>query len=148
MAGISKVIEICLSITLATVFIHAGVTKLIHPDEFIKDILSYQLLPYQIAFVSAYSLPPLEILAGLSFLKSSWRIASAWLVLLMTSVFIAAITSAWIRGLDISCGCFGPSDEPANYLEIFLRDILIITIAVLIIWLTKKNAFQSNETNL
>jgi putative oxidoreductase len=29
------------------------------------------------------------------------------LLLVLTAVFIAAITSAWIRGLDIRCGCFG-----------------------------------------
>ena len=42
------------------------------------------------------------------------------LLLALTVVFIAAITSAWMRGLDIRCGCFGAaSTAPLAYDLVF-----------------------------
>jgi hypothetical protein len=42
------------------------------------------------------------------------------------TAFIVAIAAAWLRGLDISCGCFGSSEGETNYLWLILRDLLIV----------------------
>jgi len=46
-------------------------------------------------------------------------------------VFIAALIAAWIRGLDITCGCFGGADK-GRYAWWLTRDVaLLVAIVVL-----------------
>lgn len=111
---------------LAGLFIYAGTIKLIQPDTFLSDIESYRMMPYSLAWLMAFYLPPLEILCGLGLLLPKFRKPSAYLLMLLMVVFILAIAAAWLRGLDISCGCFGSSEEPANYLWLIVRDLLIL----------------------
>lgn len=118
-------VQLIARLILAGLFIYAGTIKLIQPDTFLSDIESYRMMPYALAWLTAFYLPPLEIVFGLGLLLPKFRKPSAYLLLLLTVVFILAITAAWLRGLDISCGCFGSSEEPANYLWLIVRDLLI-----------------------
>lgn len=113
---------------LAGLFVYAGVVKMLRPDLFFADILSYQLLPVWAALVVAYLLAPLEVLVGLGLLWKPTRGAAVLLGVAMMTVFIVAIMSAWARGLDISCGCFGGNSEAAaSYPWLIFRDLLFIT---------------------
>jgi uncharacterized membrane protein YphA (DoxX/SURF4 family) len=49
-------------------------------------------------------------------------------------VFIAALASAWSRGLDISCGCFGHEDATANFPLLLARDCVLFLCATAIVW--------------
>jgi uncharacterized membrane protein YphA (DoxX/SURF4 family) len=89
------------------VFLVAGVLKVLDPAHFAADIDHFRLLPYFAVAPLALYLPWLEIICGLAVFVSAWRRSALVLLLVMTVVFIAAITSAWMRGLDIRCGCFG-----------------------------------------
>ena len=48
-------------------------------------------------------------------------------------VFIAAVSSAWARGLSIDCGCFGGGGQVAagqtKYLQEILRDVGLLALA-------------------
>jgi putative oxidoreductase len=89
------------------VFLVAGVLKVIDPARFAADIDHFRLLPYFAVAPLALYLPWLEIICGLAVLVGAWRRSALVLLFALTVVFIAAITSAWMRGLDIRCGCFG-----------------------------------------
>lgn len=99
----SFVIRLAIGIT----FLYAGVIKALAPVDFFHSILKYDLVSWRPLVISmAFYLPWLEIVCGAALvLKQSH--AALVLLLAMTSVFTAAIASAMIRGLDISCGCFG-----------------------------------------
>ena len=133
MAGIKVVIVWGLRLALAAVFLYAGVVKLISPDAFLADIESYRLLPYRAAWLIAYYLPALEVLVGVAILVPAWNRAAALVMGGMMGVFILALLSAWARGLDISCGCFGRSPETRQYLWLFVRDILLV-VALVGVW--------------
>lgn len=113
-------------IVLAGLFIYAGAIKFIQPEVFLADVESYRLLPYWLAWGVALYLPPFEIVCGLALLFPRIRNAGGSILILLMGVFIVAIAVAWIRGLDISCGCFGNSGESANYLWLIVRDLLIV----------------------
>ncbi|MEM7672879.1 MAG: MauE/DoxX family redox-associated membrane protein [Verrucomicrobiota bacterium] len=115
---------------LALVFIYAAIVKIWRPDQFLQDILSYQLLDYQMAWFVAYGLPPLELLAGVSIFFEAWRRVAGGLIFLMMVAFTLALISAWMRGLDISCGCFGKSDAAADYPILLIRDISLACLAL------------------
>lgn len=124
-----------LRIGLATTFVWAGTIKALDPSQFVADIDSYDLVPYRLAILVALYLPWLEILCGVCILIP--RLSGASLVILtaLTIVFLAAIASAWLRGLDISCGCFGAGNKPASYPWLLLRDLgLLAAILFVAIW--------------
>jgi putative oxidoreductase len=110
---------------LAGLFIYAGVIKLMKPDLFLADIESYRLVPYSLAWLTAFYLPPLEILCGIGLLLPKLHKPAGLIMLGLILVFLIAIISAWGRGLDISCGCFGATSEATNYVWLVGRDLLI-----------------------
>lgn len=118
---------------LAGLFLWAGTRKVMEPEQFLQDIESYQLLPYRWAWLTSIWLPFLEITAAAALLTTRcWAQAGAALIGGMLLVFLVAIISAWARGLSLSCGCFGASDEPANYPWLVVRDLLMMGLVVVI----------------
>lgn len=89
------------------VFLFAGVSKALDPAAFALAIYHYKVLPWKSSAVLALYLPYLEIVSAGGLLFRSTRQAALVVILLMTVLFTAALISAAVRGLDISCGCFG-----------------------------------------
>lgn len=92
---------------LGAVFIYAAIAKLRSPQEFADSIASYRIIPDPIVNLWAFGLPLFELICGVFLLtRYLCRIGllSSMSLLIM---FFAAILSAELRGLPISCGCFG-----------------------------------------
>ncbi|RFC48394.1 MAG: putative membrane protein YphA, DoxX/SURF4 family [Verrucomicrobia bacterium] len=123
-------------ILLATVFLAAGLLKVKDPIRFAEDIRNYQLMADPVPAGLALSLPWLEILAALGILTGLLYRGSLVLLAGMTLVFMVAITTAWARGLDISCGCFGErSGNATNYpLHLFENGVLLALAGVLLLY--------------
>jgi len=93
---------------LAGVFIYAGFLKGSDPVAFAGQVAAYQLLPYAFNYLVAAMLPFVELLCGILLLLNR-RVRPALLVLFgLNSVFVLALFSVVLRGLDIDCGCFHP----------------------------------------
>ena len=86
------------------------------------------------AYWAAYFLPALELVCGVGVLIPKLRKEAAFLIVVMMLVFIVAIISAWVRGLDISCGCFGGSEATANYPWLIFRDIVFMALCAPLIF--------------
>ena len=93
-------------IVLGCVFIVASIEKAANPASFITSIGNYRLAGYDVAAVMATVLPWIELLCGMALLFGVFTRGGALLSFAMLVVFTVAVTSAVIRGLDISCGCF------------------------------------------
>jgi uncharacterized membrane protein YphA (DoxX/SURF4 family) len=121
-----KLLHLLVRFVLAGIFIYAGLIKYLHPDVFLVDIEGYRLLPYPLAWVLAFYLPPVEIICGVLLLFSGiYRRSAAVILIVLMLLFMIAILSAWIRGLDISCGCFGAAKNSTNYPLLIIRDLVI-----------------------
>jgi putative oxidoreductase len=132
-------------ITLAGLFLWAGIRKVMEPELFLQDIESYELLPYRWAWLTSIWLPFLEITAGAALLTTRrWAQAGAVIIGGMLLVFLVAIISAWARGLSLSCGCFGASTEPANYSWLVVRDLLMLGLVGAIFLTTKHTKYTKN----
>ncbi len=112
-------------------FLWAGTVKVVHPGLFYGDILSYQLVPDSLAVVAAWYLPWFECVCGAALFCGKTRPAARLGLLVLVAVFALALVSAWVRGLDISCGCFGSSGLRNRYGWWLLRDA---GIALLLWW--------------
>lgn len=125
---ITSVLLLLLRVVLAGAFIVAGALKIADPQAFLVDIQNYRMVPYPVAFATALYLPWLEVVLGLALLIPRTAIPSGLLLFGLMTFFTIAIASAWWRGLDISCGCFGKSavEGGPQYLRAIVRDLLML----------------------
>ncbi len=133
-----KVIAV-LRLAVAAVFLVAGVMKIwdfaharsATPD-FTITIQHYELLSPDLSMLLAVYLPWLEVIAALALFARPLALGAAAALLGMSVMFLAAIGSAWWRGLNIACGCFGKDEATTDYRLLILRDLaLLAAIAVL-----------------
>ncbi len=119
---------------MGALFLYAGAIKTIDPLQFQNDIQGYQLLPQAMIYPVAVFLPWLEVICGLS-LWIGWGRRGALLIQTgAMSVFILGVTQAWIRGLDISCGCFGHITDKPQYLWWLVRDTIFLVTLIWLLW--------------
>jgi putative oxidoreductase len=126
-------IVVALRIVIAAMFIYAGVTKAVTPLRFATDIANFHLLPWMLTMPLALYLPWLEMGCGVALLL--WRLDRGALLLLfgLTSIFVVALVSARIRGIDISCGCFGHGTRDLSFTSHLVLDLGILTILLLLL---------------
>ena len=99
--------RLALSGCVTGVYLWAGASKLADPAAFAFAIDNYRLLPWPAAVGVAHALPWLEIVAALALWVSRWRAGALGILTGLGLVFVVALGSAMVRGLDIACGCFG-----------------------------------------
>ena len=120
-------------LVLGGVFLYAGVSKVFDPGGLAASIRSYGLgLPEWFVTLSAYALPPFEVLLGLYLLVGLFTRTSAWVTNGMMILFIVALAQGALRGLQIDCGCFGSasSDEASSLWVDILRDLGLLTLGL------------------
>lgn len=92
---------------LGGVFIFAGVAKLGQLQGFVQIVHEYEILPYSLAQIYGYVLPPLEVAFGVFLvLGLLLRINSSVSILVLIS-FVIAKGIIFARGMELPCGCFG-----------------------------------------
>ena len=96
------------------VWIVAGWLKLPDPAESVRAVRAYDLLPESIVPTVGHGLPILEVVVGMLLILGAGTRIAAGLSFLMQAAFIVGIASAWARGLEIECGCFGGGGASAS----------------------------------
>src|SRR5438045_8695447 len=107
------------------IFIYAGVLKMLDPVQFANDIDNYKTLPWLISVRLAFYLPWLEIFCGLAVVFRFLYRGGLSILTALIAVFIGATVAAKLRGLDITCGCFGHASQHWNF---FLHMAIVLAI--------------------
>ncbi len=133
-------VSMVLRMILGGLFIYAGWLKIADPALFAGNIAGYKLLPPFGNYLVAATLPWVEFICGLLLVMNIRLQAGATLVLLMNAIFIIALASAIIRGLDIDCGCFRQGGAKTTPWNALLRDVALMagTLALLRLELRKE----------
>lgn len=119
-------------IVLGAVFLYAGGIKIINPVAFAGSVAAYQILPYAGNYLLAATMPWIELFCG-ALLVTGWRVrGAAALIAAMNLVFMAALFSTVVRGLDIDCGCFKQGGEKTSAWTAIFRDIMFFIAAVFV----------------
>jgi putative oxidoreductase len=92
---------------LAAILAYAGVAKVLDPARFVADLDNYRLVPAIVAYGAGLLVPWVEIASAAALLIRPLRLGGWLLAFLLGAGFAVFVGSAWLRGLDISCGCFG-----------------------------------------
>jgi uncharacterized membrane protein YphA (DoxX/SURF4 family) len=119
------------------VWIAAGVLKLPDPAESVRAVRAYQMLPEAIVPTVGYGLPALEVVVGVLLIVGLGTRVVAGVSALLQAAFIIGISSAWARGLQIDCGCFGGGgtveDATAAYPWDIARDVGLFILSGLLV---------------
>jgi len=116
------------------VFVVAGLLKVPDPAAAVRAVRAYRLLAEPLVAPVAFGLPVLEIAVGLALLAGVFVRTAAVASAVLLVVFIAAVGSAWVRGLQIDCGCFGNGGQVAagetSYPLEIVRDVGLLLVAL------------------
>jgi len=120
-------IRLILRLVLGGLFLWSGIAKLKNPIEFADAIRNFEIIGDPFAAVFALFIPWVEIVAALAVMSGLAGRGGAAVLTLSLAVFTIAIASAWMRGLDISCGCFGGSG-PINYPRKMIENFALLAL--------------------
>jgi uncharacterized membrane protein YphA (DoxX/SURF4 family) len=119
---------------LGVVLVVAGALKLPDPAAAVRAVRAYRLLPEALVGPLAFGLPVVEIAVGLALLLGVFVRTAAIASAVLMVVFLAAVGSAWVRGLQIDCGCFGGGGQVAAgqtaYPGEVARDVGLLLVAL------------------
>ncbi|HET6150646.1 MAG TPA: MauE/DoxX family redox-associated membrane protein [Polyangia bacterium] len=125
-------LAILLRLGLGGLLLVAGALKLRDPAGFAVEIANYQLLPALAPYLAA-ALPVTEIVLGLGLASfpRAWRRPAALGVGLLLLIFALSVASAYLRGINIACGCFGGGGDAIGPLTLLRNLGLLIAVAAL-----------------
>jgi hypothetical protein len=86
-------------------------------------------VPWPVAVTLALWLPFLEMVAGAGILIPALRTGALAIITALLITFTAALFSAWWRGLNIDCGCFGAALGHETIIQGLGRDGLLLVMA-------------------
>jgi uncharacterized membrane protein YphA (DoxX/SURF4 family) len=121
-------------LVLAGVFLYAGAMKAMDPGLFLLDVRSFQILRDPWAAMLALGLPWLEIAAALALALGGWARGALLVMAGMLVAFGIALGSAWSRGLDVTCGCFGAGENHTDFVEVIARDAVLLAMVGFVAW--------------
>ena len=135
-AGIAKILDLDQLIAdvqhlrFANAFADLRNLSLANPAEFANDIDNYKILPWSVSVALAFYLPWLEILCALGLVFRFFYRGALSILTLLIVVFTLATIAAKVRGLDITCGCFGHASQNWSF-PAHLATNLAILVALL-----------------
>jgi uncharacterized membrane protein YphA (DoxX/SURF4 family) len=120
------------------VWIVAGLLKLPDLPSSVRAVRAYQLLPEAIVPAVGYALPIVEVAVGILLVVGLLVRASAVVSAVLFLAFVIGISSAWARGLQIDCGCFGGGGYDANATDKYpweiARDLGLLFASLWLVW--------------
>jgi uncharacterized membrane protein YphA (DoxX/SURF4 family)/thiol-disulfide isomerase/thioredoxin len=126
---------LALRLILGALFLYAGIQKAIDLPDATLAVHGYALTPGWLVHPVALGLTLLEITLGLLLLPGLFTRFAAGGVAVLAAIFLVALVQAKVRGLDISCGCFGGggSGKGVSWLDL-VREPLILSVALYLAW--------------
>src|SRR6266436_9360225 len=115
------------------IFIYAGAIKALDPVQFANDIDNYKILSWPISVALAFYLPWLEIFCGVTLIVRLLHRGALSILTALILLFTLATIAAKVRGLDITCGCFGHASQNWSFPAHLATNVAILT-ALMALW--------------
>ena len=120
------------------VWIVAGALKLPDPVASAQAVRAYEILPESLVPTVGFLLPAIEVVVGICLVLGVLTRAGGLVSAVLFAVFTAGIASAWARGLEIDCGCFGgggaKEGASSEYPFEIARDVALLLVSL---WLVR-----------
>lgn len=126
-------------LALALVFVAAAPQKILDPSAFAVSVASYLILPDVLVNFTALTLPWLEMIVAILLVCRAWTGPALLLANAMLLAFLAAVTSAYVRGIDLNCGCFSSAPSASEDMIFYIvRDIVFVVIGLTAAWMYRR----------
>lgn len=137
-------------LVVGMLFIVVGAGKIADPILFSKEIANYRLLPELLINWSAIIIPWVEVVCGIMLIAGIRLRANAIIISALLIAFNIMVASAWMRGLDINCGCYSNIAKQTVGLPKILENFGFLFLSILIFIFPKKSLSldKFTETNL
>lgn len=121
---------------LAVMWIYSGSTKLGNHMTVTQSIEAYEIFTPYWSNLLANIIGPAEIAGGLILMLGIKIRPAGWVSVGVLVLFVIGLASAYHRGLQLDCGCFGPNPEGASddLLVAIVRDIGLIAATLFMIY--------------
>ena len=144
-AGLTKILNLDQLIAdlqhlrFASAFTDLGNLSLANAAEFASDIDNFKLLRWPVSVALAFYLPWLEIFCALGLAFRFLYRGALSIITLSVVVFTLAIIAAKVRGLDITCGCFGHASQNWSFPSHLATNLAILA-GLLVLWVSNRSA--------
>lgn len=118
--------------------------SLANPADFARDIDNFKILPWPISVALALYVPWLEIICALGLVFRFLYRGALSILIVSIVVFTLAIMAAKVRGLDITCGCFGHASQHWSFPSHLATNVAIL--AGLLVLLFKATSGNRRQT--
>lgn len=133
-APVSALFALAARLVLAGVFLYAGVLKALQPQEFLLDVRSFQMLRDPWAASLALVLPWIEIFCGIALVLGGWTRGACLVLGGLLCAFAIAFVQAWVRDIDVTCGCFGKTENKTNFVQSLAIDAALLALTGFVWW--------------
>jgi uncharacterized membrane protein YphA (DoxX/SURF4 family) len=116
-------------VAIGLVFLAAALAKIGDATYFAQQVHNFRLAPIWSEHLVAMTLPWIELVAGLALVVGPRRRAGALIVLALMLLFTIAVGTAWARGLDFTCGCFGKASASGIGARKFFENVGLTLLA-------------------
>ncbi len=138
-----------LRLALGGIFLTIGALHAWDAPRFVLAFQNYDLLPPDASMVFGVYLPWVEILAALGLLARRLYLGSLAALGGMLLIFLAAIVSAWQRGLDITCGCWREGEKVATHFpQLVARDATMLAAVAVLVAIEWRRCAVNSKDNL
>lgn len=128
-----QILQILLRIGFGLLLGYASIDKILHPYDFAQAVTNYRVIGESLSYLVATLLPYVELFTALCLITGFWLQSAIWMNLVLMWMFLILVLQAFLRGLDIHCGCFavkgestiGPMKIGENLLLAFLSLVLL-----------------------
>jgi uncharacterized membrane protein YphA (DoxX/SURF4 family) len=131
---------------LGVIFIYASLDKIQQPADFARVIQNYDMIPVILTNLAAIILPWLELYCGVFLIIGLFLRASAGMIATLMLLFIIAMATALIRGLEIDCGCYGMESQISS--GRILEDVGLLIMALYVTFFPGSKAACDNFLNI
>lgn len=126
-----------------------GVPPVTGPQTFALSVKSYQILPEALVSPAAFTIAWIEAICAILILTGLWTRAAAMTLALAVIAFTLGVVSVILRGIDITCGCFGKfkfiCSGPVSWCKVGENSIFLAALLVLVVFGAGKWAFESKS---
>ena len=116
---------------LGVVLLAAALAKIGDPAALALQVHNYRLAPVWSEHLVAIVLPWVELTTGLALVVGVRARAGAVVGLALMAFFTVAVGSAWARGLDFECGCFGKASASRIGAVKFVENVGLTALALI-----------------
>ena len=112
-------------VAVGGVFAVSGWQKITDIGETIRSVRNYRLLPEAVVPTVGTALPALELALAVLLLAGLLTRVAAAVTIPLSAAFFIGVSSAWARGLQIECGCFGNGGTTPNPVPGYVRELVL-----------------------